>query len=171
MEHNAENAKLSSAVKNKIWINKWLNMVFPYFFSTLCTFWLNPIVFQGLKLIQNSILSVPHGNPATYISFYCIYAYIWETPYEKPHSAINALYVLFGAFVMNCDDQEYIWLKFYKFPGFDNIMNCKGNGIVDGKLERPTIPCRGCFWPTTRERLPTVVLEHPSLFPFAQSEC
>ena len=28
-------AKLSSAVKNKIWINKWLNLKFPYFFFSI----------------------------------------------------------------------------------------------------------------------------------------
>ena len=49
-------ANLSSAVKNKIWINKWLNLVFPYFFNTLCTFWPNSILFQGLqKRFHNSI--------------------------------------------------------------------------------------------------------------------
>jgi len=35
MEHNAKNiCKLSSAIKNKIWINKWLNLEFSYFFNT-----------------------------------------------------------------------------------------------------------------------------------------
>jgi len=28
-------AELSSAVNNKIWIKKWLNLEFPYFFNTL----------------------------------------------------------------------------------------------------------------------------------------
>jgi len=34
-------AKLPSAAKNKILINKWLNLEFPYFFNTLCTFCLD----------------------------------------------------------------------------------------------------------------------------------
>jgi len=32
------------------------------------------------------------------------------------------------------------------------------NGIVGEKLVRPAIPCRVCFWPATRERLPTPAL-------------
>ena len=45
------------AVKNKISINKWLNLKFPYFFNILCTFWPNAILFQGLRnRLQNSIL-------------------------------------------------------------------------------------------------------------------
>jgi len=31
--------------------------------------------------------------------------------------------------------------------------------MVGGKLVRPVIPCRVCFWPVTRERLPTPGLE------------
>ena len=31
--------------------------------------------------------------------------------------------------------------------------------MVGGKLARPVRPCRVCFWPVTRERLPTRVLE------------
>ena len=50
-------ANLSSAVTNKIWINKWLNLEFPYFFNTLCTFWSNSILFQGFQNgFDNSIL-------------------------------------------------------------------------------------------------------------------
>jgi len=49
--------KLSSAVKNKIWINKWLNWEFSYFFNTALKSWPNPILFQGLeKRFHNSIL-------------------------------------------------------------------------------------------------------------------
>ena len=39
--------KLSSAVKNKIWRNKWLNLDFPYLFNALCTSWPKSILFQG----------------------------------------------------------------------------------------------------------------------------
>ena len=42
-------AELSSAVKNKIWMSKWLNLEFPYFFNTLCTFWLIQYFFKVLK--------------------------------------------------------------------------------------------------------------------------
>jgi len=36
MEHNAKTSeKLSSAVKNKIWTNKWLHLEFLYIFNTL----------------------------------------------------------------------------------------------------------------------------------------
>ena len=55
-------AKLSLVVKNKIWTNKWLNLEFP--FNTLCTFWPNSILFQGVQnRFHNSILSIPRGNP------------------------------------------------------------------------------------------------------------
>jgi len=33
------------------------------------------------------------------------------------------------------------------------------NGIVGGKLVRPAIPCRVCYWPATGERLPTPNLD------------
>jgi len=50
-------AEVSSAVKKKILINKWLNLEFPYFFNTLCAFWPNSILFQGLEnRFHNSIL-------------------------------------------------------------------------------------------------------------------
>jgi len=50
MEYNAKTtAELSSVVKNQIWINKWFNLAFPYFFNTLCRFWPNSILFQGLE--------------------------------------------------------------------------------------------------------------------------
>ena len=68
-------AKLSSAVKNKIWINKWLNLEFPYFFNALCTFWQNSILFQGLEnRFHNSVLSIPRGNPDNLVesSFFLI---------------------------------------------------------------------------------------------------
>ena len=41
--------KLSTAVKNKIWVKKWMNLGFPHFFNTLCTFWPYSILFQGLE--------------------------------------------------------------------------------------------------------------------------
>jgi len=44
------------------------------------------------------------------------------------------------------------------FPSFSNIMNCEQNGIVSRKLVRPARHCRTCFWPVTRESLPTLVL-------------
>ena len=55
---------------------------------------------------------------------------------------------------MNCENQALIILKFHKLA-FNDIINCKRNGIVGGKLIRPAIPCRVCFWPPTMERLPT----------------
>jgi len=51
---------------------------------------------------------------------------------------------------MNCENQE-----FHKFPSFNNIIISKRNRIVGGKLVRPAITCRVCFWPATRKRLPT----------------
>ena len=75
--------------------------------------------------------------------------------YENPHCAINVLYFIFWDFVMNCENQEWVWLKFHKFPSFNDIIKSKKNEIVDGKLVRPAIPCRVCFWPATKERLPT----------------
>jgi len=60
------------------------------------------------------------------------------------------------AFVMNCENQELILLK---FRSFNNILNSKGNGIVSGKLVQPIRHCRVCVWPTTRERLPTPELD------------
>ena len=62
------------------------------------------------------------------------------------------VYVTFWAFVTNCENHKLIWIKLHEFPRFSNS---KGNGIVDGKLTRPAIPCRVCFWPTTWETLPT----------------
>ena len=108
----------------------------------------------------------------------------WRAPELEPHSrkprapelepchcydvsadlAINALYVVFWAFVMNCENLEFIWLKFHKFPNFNNIINSKWNGIDGEKLVRPAIPCRVCFWPTTKERLPTLALALTSTF-------
>jgi len=51
MEHSAEktSAELSSAVKKKNWIKKWLDLGFPDFCNTLCTFWPSWILFQGLE--------------------------------------------------------------------------------------------------------------------------
>jgi len=58
-------AKLSLAVKNQFWINNWLNLEFPFFFNTSCTFWSNSILFQSLEYrFHNSTLSIPCGNPA-----------------------------------------------------------------------------------------------------------
>jgi len=34
--------------------------------------------------------------------------------------------------------------------------------MVNGKFVRPAIPCRVCFWPATRERLPTPGVQHAS---------
>jgi len=87
----------------------------------------------------------------------CVEYLLRGTIYEKPHGTINVLYVAFWAFVMNCENQELIWLKFHKCARFNNS---KGHGIVGGKLVQPAIPCRVCFWPATRERLPTPVVEH-----------
>jgi len=50
VKHNAKiSTEVSSTVKNKISINKWLTLEFPYFFNTLCAYWPNSILFQGLK--------------------------------------------------------------------------------------------------------------------------
>ena len=62
----------------------------------------------------------------------------------------------FWVFVVKYEDQELIWLKFHKFPRFNNS---KGNRIVGGKLVRPAIHCRVCFWLAARVRLPTPVLK------------
>ena len=92
----------------------------------------------------------------------------WAEPYHPPpyppigedlrrrrtgqtHEHIN-LWV----FVVKYEDQELIWLKFHKFPRFNNS---KGNRIVGGKLVRPAIHCRVCFWLAARVRLPTPVLK------------
>jgi len=71
---------------------------------------------------------------------------------------------------LQTENQELIWLKFHKFPRFNNS---KGNGIVGGKLVRPAIPCRVWFWPATGERLPIPGLEVWSWsrdFPFFESQ-
>jgi len=34
-------------------------------------------------------------------------------------------------------------------------MNSEGNGIMGGKLVRPTRPCRVCYWPASGESLLT----------------
>jgi len=77
--------------------------------------------------------------------------------------AINVLYVVFWAFVMNYENQELIWLHFHKFRSFNDIINSQWNGLVGDKSVRPAIPCRVCFWPATRERLPTPGLGHSEL--------
>jgi len=58
MEHNAKAiCKTVVSGKEKIGINKWLNLEFPYLFSTLCMFSANLILFQGLEnRFHNSIL-------------------------------------------------------------------------------------------------------------------
>jgi len=67
VEHNAKtSAELSWAVNNKIWINNWLNLQFLHLFNTLCTFWPNSILFQGLEnRFHNSILSISRENSAS----------------------------------------------------------------------------------------------------------
>jgi len=60
-----------------------------------------------------------------------------------------------------CEHREFIWLYFHKFPSFNNIINSKGSRIVGEKLVRRAIPCRLCFWPAVRERLPTPALNSP----------
>jgi len=47
--------------------------------------------------------------------------------YEKLHCAVNVLYDIFWAFVMNCENQELIWLK---FSSFINIVYSKMNKLV-----------------------------------------
>jgi len=65
MEHNAKIcAKLSSAVKNKVLINKWLNLEVSILFQHLYTFWPNSILFQGLEnRFHKSVLLTQRGNP------------------------------------------------------------------------------------------------------------
>jgi len=65
-----------------------------------------------------------------------------ELNFEKPHYVINALYAVFWAFVMNCENLLLILLNFHKLASFDDIINCKENGIVGRKLVRSAIPCR-----------------------------
>jgi len=77
---------------------------------------------------------------------------------EKPHCTVNILYVVFCGFVINCENQEWISLKFHKFPRFTDILNSEKNGIVGGKLVWPGKACRVSFWPSAQERLPTPVV-------------
>jgi len=58
---------------------------------------------------------------------------------------------MFWALVVNCENQELISLEFNKFPSIINIMYSKMNGISVGKLVRPVISCRVCFWPATKK--------------------
>jgi len=62
--------------------------------------------------------------------------------YEKLHRALNVLYVLFWAFVVNFDYQALFLFMFHKLAIFNDIINSKENLIVSGKLVRPVIPCR-----------------------------
>ena len=101
-----------------------------------------------------SMYSPPSGiifHESVLLSTSCI-AYLWGNTYEKQHCVINVMYVTLWAFVMNCENQELIWLK---FPRFIHSINGKGNVIICGNLARPALPCRVCFWPATRERFPT----------------
>ena len=75
--------------------------------------------------------------------------YLQGTTYEKPHCAINVLYVVFCAFVINCANQEWISLKLHKFPSFTEILNSKESGIAGEKLVRPARASRVSFWPAT----------------------
>ena len=58
MEHNAKtSAELLSAVKNKIWISKWLNLEISILIQYFLYFLPNSILFQGLEnRFHNSIL-------------------------------------------------------------------------------------------------------------------
>jgi len=65
MKHNAKNickTFISSKEQN---LNKTMaEFVISIVFQSLCTFWPNSILFQGLQnRFYNSILSIPHGNP------------------------------------------------------------------------------------------------------------
>ena len=92
------------------------------------------------------------------------FASLWGTTYEKLHWAIDVLNGVFWSFVMNSEDQELIWLKFYKFPNFINIIISRECGIIGGKLVGPAIPCTVCFWLASKERLPTPVLNERQIF-------
>ena len=54
-----------------------------------------------------------------------------------------------------------IRVNLIKIPSIPKIWQQRRNGIVGGKLVRAAIPCRACFWPATRERLPTLALCPP----------
>ena len=51
------------------------------------------------------------GYYTSWIRHFCYscIVYLCRTSYEKPHSAIHALYFLFSVFFMNCENQELIW--------------------------------------------------------------
>jgi len=58
-------------------------------------------------LIQTVATVRPIVNLPPPLATSCI-AYLWGTTYEKLYCAINVLYVVFTAFVMNCENQELI---------------------------------------------------------------
>ena len=71
-----------SVLKNKIWINKWLNLGFPYFFKTLFTFWPNSKLF--------SILSIPRGNPSKVKSIiHCLHPSSPLTLFQNPSPVVS----------------------------------------------------------------------------------
>jgi len=97
-------AEMSSAVKKKILINKWLNLEFPYFFNTLCAFWPNSILFQGLEnRFHNSIL----------------FQYRVETLPRFPHIFENHFPYLFNTFSILIEIHSIPPLIFI-FPKFDS---------------------------------------------------
>jgi len=67
-EHNAQNiCRLSSAVKNNIRINKWLNLEIVHLFNTYVHFG-KSLLFHGLaNRFHNSILSIARGSLVTRI--------------------------------------------------------------------------------------------------------
>jgi len=65
MEHKTTNiCKTVISGKEQNLNKKWLNLEFPYVFSTFFTFGPNSILFQGLEnRFHDSILSIRRGNP------------------------------------------------------------------------------------------------------------
>jgi len=75
----------------------------PYFLNTLCTFWPNPILFQGLeKRFHNSI---PRGNPdfiasiVTVKYFSHLFACLFKWHWLQNHAQIFKFETLFDHFL------------------------------------------------------------------------
>ena len=83
--------------------------------------------------------------------------FVWGAKPTKPSRGDGLTVCCILRFFMNCENRKLIDYNSI-IPKFNNIINSVGNGIVGGKLVRPAIPCRTCFWPATRERLPTTAL-------------
>jgi len=85
-------------------------------------------------------------------------AYLWGATYQRQHSAIDVLYVVFSILFKKYEKQELIWKHVHEFPSFNNIINSKGSRNVGRKLVWPAILCRVYFWPGIKESLSTPAL-------------